>query len=268
VGLPVSGSKPSPISGSMLSDYIDYLEYFAQGYSILHPTTVTSVDSDLLTISGPQPSNAGTASNGNSSITYAWQFYCSNSGTWVPLPSDHQIDHTCGVAASRPVRARVSFSLDPWGRLNDSITRQPFRYRFNDRWVKFAVNLAGSNVIDCSEDPTLDCVGSTFVEYDFLHFGPAWTTDYYEEWRSLGIPLQRVERGLAIAAERVLTRFDWLNPPNNTLVGTVARQEFADGPFGGTYWLELNPTENPNVRLANIQYLQILISEGYWTRQQ
>jgi hypothetical protein len=265
VGVNGGGVLPSGVYASTLLDYVNNLSLFASGYAITYPTTVTPPGPNplLITIGPPQPPNTSAPITGS----YEWIFYCPQTNTWAPLPTSGNVVDACSVGGPAPLRARVSFSLDPWGRVNNTISHPPVTNRYNERWVKFAVNLQGTGVHYCGPTASPDCTSNAVIPYNLSHYGPAWTSDFNESWRSLDLPIGFIEGGLAIATETDLTIFDWEAGRNNREVETVARTELADRPFGGTYWIELNPNSEPTLRLDLITGLQILVSEQYWTRQ-
>ena len=128
-----------------------------------------------------------------------------------------------------------------------------------------AVNLVGTAVLDCtqSNDP-LSCYAQSFVPYSLTHVGPAWTTDFDEAWRLLGVPSAQIEAGKALAAEQ------WLDPLSNgwskPYVTAVARTELVDRPFGGAYRLDFQLS--PEVVLSRIERVQILLDYAYWVKEQ
>jgi hypothetical protein len=135
----------------------------------------------------------------------------------------------------------------------------------NARWTRLAVNVVGTGVRDCTKaaDPP-QCYADSFITYGLTQAGPAWVTDYSEQWRELGFPIGRIEAAKALAAEQ------WLDPVANgwgkPYVEAVARDEYLDRPFGGMYELTLQVA--PEDRLENIERVQILAQSSYWVKQQ
>ncbi|MBK7581175.1 MAG: hypothetical protein IPI67_13285 [Myxococcales bacterium] len=160
---------------------------------------------------------------------------------------------------------RLEFSLDPWGRLNGSITNEPYQKRYNARWGLFAVNVVGTGVKDCklAVDP-LGCYSQGFLPYNLTHVGPAWVTDHDEIWRQQGVPFGRVEGGKAVAAEL------WLDPLKDgwstSYISAVKRSEFEVRPLGGAYELEI--ALGPEVQMDRVERIQVLIGSNYWVKQQ
>jgi hypothetical protein len=165
----------------------------------------------------------------------------------------------------RPTKAQVSFSMDPWGRVNGDFAQEPFSRRYNARWRAMVVNLVGTGILDCTKAADRSgCYSQPFVRMGISHVGPAWVSDFNQRWTALGIPLGRVEGGKALAAE------EWLDPVANSwsrpFVQSVARSELLDRPFGGLYRIELEV--GPEVRLDRIERVQLLAGSTYWVKQQ
>jgi hypothetical protein len=163
------------------------------------------------------------------------------------------------------VRARVGFSLDPWGRRNDSVASPPYEKRYNARWTRFAVNLVGTGMKDCREsDDPYSCYANAYLRYDLRHVGRAWVSDFAGAWHGLNVPMGQVEGGKGIAAER------WLDPLSDgwgtSYIGAVSRTEFMLRPFGGAYVLEIEA--GPEVRLDRLERIQLLLGSTYWVAQQ
>jgi hypothetical protein len=170
----------------------------------------------------------------------------------------------CG-SSDRPTRARLSFTLDPWGRVNDTIAREPYTRRYNARWGRFAVNLVGTGVRDCAAAPDPNtCYSEPFLRFHLAHVGPSWVNDGDGGWRTLTLPSGRIEGAKALAAEQ------WLESVSNgwgkPYVEAVARTELTERPFGGGYVLEL--AVGPEVRLERIERIQVLIQADYWVKQE
>jgi hypothetical protein len=270
VGLDLTTGLSDGINPNAVSDYVDNLNRFVNGFAVARPTAVATDDIDVLTLPGPM----GLVTNGSATgvdlgAGASWSFQCpstTGSGTvWVPLPSDGNPNDACGSAASSPSAAQIGFSLDPWGRMNGDIALDPYMKRYNARWVQFAVNVVGTGVLDCTKaaDPNA-CYTQQFVRFEMTHNGPAWATDWNQSWTVLGVPIGQVEGGKALVAEQ------WLDPLQNNFsksyVSAIARDEFSDRPFGGQYNIVLDL--GPEVQLNRIERLQILVDSNYWVKQQ
>lgn len=266
VGLSVGPNSDTGIYPSKLTDYVNNLQSFVNGYPVGRPVSSQTQDADVITLAGPE-ALAGTGASPQGGKLLQWLFWCpaGNTGHWVALPSSGQSMQACGSLAPPPTRARVSFTLDAWGRADFASVEPPFADRFNTRWKAIAVNLVGTAIKECelAADP-LACYAAPFVPYDLRHVGPASITNYEQDWRVLSIPPGRIEGGKALAAEQ------WLDPVANSwakpYVASITHEELAERPFGGTYELEI--AVGPEVQLDRIERVQILTSSTYWVKQQ
>lgn len=249
-----------------LVDYVGNLQRFVKGYPVKRPTAATLSDSEVVSLPGPKGlATQGSLPNGViDGQAYKWTYFCPDSASWVMLPDAGNPRQACGQA-SPPTQAKLQFTLDPWARVDGTIGRNPFTKRYNERWVRFAVNLVGTGLLDCDKatDP-LTCYSQAFVRYDLRHDGPGWTTDYNQQWRSLLVPVGTVESGKALAAE------EWLDPLANgwskSFVTAIARTELAEQPFGGGYTLTFALA--PEVDLSHLERVQVLLESAYWVKEQ
>jgi hypothetical protein len=263
VGLTVGSRSPGDIYTYGLIDYVNNLQSFVDGYPQARPSAASKNDSEVLFLPPPTPGNIAPLTDG-----FGWLFFCpttagSSSGTWVNLPASGQLSDTCGKGIV-PVRARLSFSLDPWGRVDADLVHPPVTNIYNKRWGQLAVNLMGTDVYDCSATPTPQCESQRYVPYNLRHVGPAWTTSYEQQWRALDVPVGVIETGKAVAAELLVDYTGWTNP----YLSGAAKLEYTDRPLGGTYELDLNPNQDPSVRLDNVQGIQVLLMSSSWVRQE
>jgi hypothetical protein len=272
VGLTQQLTEGTQIYPNKLVDYVSNLELFVQGYAIGRPTSVARGDTELISLPAPEATRSQSL-DGVDVVTLdpassGWLFFCANTGTWISHPGASEAPLVSRLATAcggkPPSRARLSFSLDPWGRLNGDYASPPFSQRHNARWSRMAVNIVGTGIRDCaaSSDP-LTCYNEAFLRYDLRHGGPAWITNYAQEWRTLGISAAFVESGKALSAE------EWLDPVSNTwtvpLISNIARQELIERPLGGQYELVLDLT--PDVRADRIERIQLLAETNYWVAQ-
>ena len=270
VGLTLSGgSGGESIYPNKLADYVTNLEAFTNGYTASRPAAVAHNDIDVVTLPGTQPGEP---------VEIPLDPTDPNSATLTGYPQQGRWLVRCQVGNAEPVwtplggagcdgsvdRAKLLFSLDPWGRLNGSITNEPFEKRFNARWGLLAVNFVGTGIRDCEKalDPKA-CYSEPFIRYNLFHRGSPWVTDYSGVWRSLRFSPGRIEGAKAIAAEL------WLDPLKDgwstSYISAVARSEWRHRPLGGAYELEFKVT--PDIRLDRIERLQLLIGSSSWVKQ-
>ncbi|HKQ69700.1 MAG TPA: hypothetical protein VJT73_10195, partial [Polyangiaceae bacterium] len=194
-----------------------------------------------------------------------WMLHCTDAGDgkpgWVPLS---QRCEKAG-AVSRADRAKLEFALDPWGRLEGSISQEPFRRRHNVRWGPLAVNIVGTGVRDCAKaTDSKGCFAQGFIPFGLSHVGTPWITDYNGIWRSANMPEGRIEGGKALAAEL------WLDPLKDgwatSYIAPVARSEWEHRPLGGAYEISLDIS--PDVVIDRIDRVQLLVGSSSWVKQQ
>src|SRR5262249_42966683 len=101
----------------------------------------------------------------------AWSFLCpsGSSSDWVGVyvdPEDPSVTTADGACpgGAHPTRAKIAFSLDPWGRVDTSPLVEAFTKQYNVRWDQLAVNLVGTAVKDCQlAADALTCYSSSYV---------------------------------------------------------------------------------------------------------
>lgn len=273
VGLSVSQDVQGAVFPNQLLDYVENLERFVQGYTITYPTSVAVPDTEAITLPGPDFTERFV--DGDVLVetlepgTLGWQFYCPDLDAWVGHPGTGEVplasraDTAC--AGAKPTRARYQLALDPWGRLNSTISNTPLEQRHNVRWRRFAVNLVGTGIRDCEQTTEpLQCYSEPFLRFAMIHVGPAWSTNHAGQWRSFDLPIAAIEDGKALATE------EWVDPVANSwnlpFVSNVTRGELAGRPVDGSYELTLELT--PDIRLDRIERVQLLVETDYWVRQQ
>lgn len=268
VGLVRSQPVADGIYPNKLSDYVRNLDAFVAGYSVARPTSIARSDSEILSLPGPDlRSETADGTVVTSSESAGWLFFCDATGTWITHPGigqDAAVDLATACDGRPPTRARISFQIDPWARLQGDIAEPPFEARHNVRWVHLAVNIVGTGVLDCERaaEP-LDCYSQSFLRYALKHHGPSWVTDFDGQWHIFDVTTGQIEGGKALAVE------EWLDPVSNgwakPLVQAVARSELSGRPVGGEYVLELELS--PEVRPERIERVQLLQETKYWVKQ-
>jgi len=280
VGLSVGAANDQGIYANKVRDYVGNLESFVMGYAASRPAAVASREIEVVHLKGLKQGEPIELSIGEGTTSvYAdmgeWSLHCPAGAPggerWVPVPRQHRASWACIGAVAvddgalvLPDRARMEFTLDPWGRLNDHIANEPYTRRFNGRWDLMAVNFAGTGIKNCDGAPDpYACYSEGFIRYSLSHVGPAWVTDYDGIWRTLGVPIGRIEGAKALASEL------WLDPLkdgwNTPYITAVARTELQLRPLGGAYELEFVIT--PEIDIDRIERVQLLIGSTYWVKQ-
>jgi len=300
VGLAIGQGEPGGIYTNQVEDYVRNLEGFVTGYAATRPSAVARDEIDVVTIPGLEtegqisvdmetggPCTPATIGCGRIYPDRGkWSVRCAGSDTWFTIDPAVPASQACGKTCEGCVdfcgseclpdcmdacthytpieRLRIEFVLDPWGRINSHINSTPLERRFNARWGPLAVNIVGTGIKDCerARDP-LGCYGEGFIRYNMRHVGPAWTTDFGETWRALGLPLGNIEAGKALAAEL------WLDPLKDgwstSYIAAVARSELELRPLGGAYEIELEI--GPEVMIERIERVQLLVGSTAWVKQ-
>lgn len=280
VGLEIASTDPDAIQANKIRDYIANLRGFLAGFPVKRPTAVSRGEIDVVTLPGLAPGTEipvtippdDPADPPTIADVFAergqWVVRCPGSDEFEPIPFDTLASEACGFdalgGAIQPERVKLSFQLDPWGRINDTVANEPFSRRFNGRWGLLAVNFVGTGVKDCSKaEDRLACFNEGFIRYDLSHVGPAWITDFDEIWRQAGVPVGRIEGAKGLAAELWLDplRDGWQTP----FISSVARTEFELRPLGGGYELEVDVT--PEIEVDRIERVQLLVGTGFWVKQ-
>jgi hypothetical protein len=164
----------------------------------------------------------------------------------------------------KPLEARATFFLDPWGQLAGRAQPQSFDSRVNTRIRRLAINLVGNGIKDCSGAlvPS-DCLANQFLRYDLEHSGPVIGIGATQQWRILNVPIGVVEGGKAATLGEFLDvqQNGWGRP----FVEAVAREELLSRPISGTYVLRLQGGDTVN--FDRLESLQVLVDSDYWVLQ-
>jgi len=157
----------------------------------------------------------------------------------------------------------MTFALDPWGRLNGNIANPAYQARYNVRWNRLAANFVGQGVLDCTYAGNAnDCSSKPYIPYNLSFSGPAWVTDFNQQWRVIGVPSGQIEAAKALANQLLDPVVNGWGKP---LAPAVARTEFEQEPIGGAYTLQFDVP--PEVRLDRLKFIQVLTEIAYWVKQ-
>jgi hypothetical protein len=257
-------------------DYVGNLERFVQGFAVERPITA-AVDNQIISIPGPGSMIVVGGNVVANPARSAWSVLCpagttcapGSSAAWCAVSSATPVAATCQLPSSpgnapqnvAPLKARVSFYLDPWGRVLGHDALSPLNERANTRWGRLMVNLEGNNIVDCSgpSNPT-DCSATTsYVTYDLRQMGPTLAFGATRDWTLLDEPTIQIEAGKAAALGQILDiqQMAWGQP----FVEADARVELIGRPVNGTYTLELSG--GSGVLFDNVTQVQILSAQSY-----
>lgn len=137
---------------------------------------------------------------------------------------------------------------------------------YNERHLSMAVNIVGTGVIDCSTDPSPDCYGEAYVEYDLVHSASNVPIVGYnpDDVRCFDFAIGAIRSGKALAAERYITiplgsaDSDLLSQPAFT------KYELAGRPLSGTYRLRIKDT--PRLAWERVEDIQLVMNYRAWSR--
>lgn len=263
-----------PTNAAKIASYVSSLRNVRNNFFVSRPTQSAKNETEVFSVPGPG-ATLEMEVNGEfltqlSPEALRWSFYCQNSNAWIPHPSLGTYDTTLlntacpGVTADKPRtppdKAKLAFSLDPWGRMESDISNPPLVFKYNGRWNKLAVNLVGSGVLNCGSDQA--CLASQSVRFNLAHLTPTIVSDRDQLWRSVAFPRATMEDGKAAAANLFLTAVT--NSWNVPAVQNIARYEYLERPLGGSY--ELILMAGPKVRLQNIETVQVLTMVDFWVK--
>jgi hypothetical protein len=285
VGLSIGTPIPGGVYPYKIGDYVANLSSFVNGYPVSRPTAVNRREDDVITLEGPDQRVAGSTTVRTPAAAALWIARCEGTGPtagstlvcagastsgWCSIPDARSAAAACDALTGTTTRTvnvapkalRARFQMDAWGRRAGTATDTPNRH--NVRWSRFAVNLVGTGVRDCTRatDRTA-CFADGTVRYTLRQASRPWVSDYLGQWRVLGLGEGSTSSSRALANEQwldVLTN-GWDKP----FVGAVARDELFERPVGGLYDLDLEvPAE---VRPERIERVQILTQQTSWVAQ-
>jgi hypothetical protein len=285
VGLSIGTPIPGGVYPYKIGDYVANLSSFVNGYPVSRPTAVNRREDDVITLEGPDQRVAGSTTVRTPAAAALWIARCEGTGPtagstlvcagastsgWCSIPDARSAAAACDALTGTTTRTvnvapkalRARFQMDAWGRRAGTATDTPNRH--NVRWSRFAVNLVGTGVRDCTRatDRTA-CFADGTVRYTLRQASRPWVSDYLGQWRVLGLGEGSTSSSRALANEQwldVLTN-GWDKP----FVGAVAREELFERPVGGLYDLDLEvPAE---VRPERIERVQILTQQTSWVAQ-
>ncbi len=179
----------------------------------------------------------------------------------------------CDGAASTSAPARCyyeslsSFALDTqkFAVNGNSLADKAAAENFNYRHVDFAINLVGTGVRSCDENPTPACYANGTLEYDIVHeANQVGIVGYDREARRFDFGEGAIRHGKALTAERYLT-LPLSGADTSLLSGTgITHTELRGRPLDGRYRLRIY--ESPALRWSNLEDIQLMIRYRYWSR--
>lgn len=156
-----------------------------------------------------------------------------------------------------------SIQLEDFGALGSlsqlGITADNYNYRIRD----IAVNLVGTDVLDCSlvTDQTSNCFASAFIPYDLVQAGIVHLRDHGSATWEYLLPEGGIRGGQALAAERLIT--SPIASADLALISQYWAQEFRGRPLQGEFELRLYAVDEFN--FDELQDIQLVVQLDYWS---
>jgi hypothetical protein len=138
-----------------------------------------------------------------------------------------------------------------------NIARNNFNYRHGD----LALNLVGTNLIDCGEDAGSSCYTNAFVNYTLTHSGEVDVKNHSGELIEFDMATANIQHGKALSGELLIT-----NPMSSnqvTMIQPYLKTGFKGRPLYGSYSLKIY--DDPYLNWGALQDIQFILNYRYWT---
>jgi hypothetical protein len=136
---------------------------------------------------------------------------------------------------------------------------------YNYRHVDLALNLVGTGVRSCDENPTPGCYAAGTIDYDIVHeANQVGIVGYDKETRRFDFGEGAIRHGKALSAEKYLTLP--LSGGDSALLAQtgVTKTELRGRPLDGRYRIRIY--DAPNLRWSNLEDVQLVVKYRYWSR--
>ena len=193
---------------------------------------------------------------------------CAPDGGWCSSANASSFEEVCkktdpngAVTIQAPTSIKLAFTLDPWGKFRDTMPTAVLPNLLNGRWSRFAINLTGSDIRDCSApDAPPDCTSYTnSLLYTLRHAGPyyAFAPSYILKL----LPLPSI--GTTGRARADGTNFDmFLDDLEGAAMRPLRQSAFWGYPLGGGYELKIYRDEGQ--QMAKVEKVELLFNATYW----
>ena len=138
---------------------------------------------------------------------------------------------------------------------------------FNYRLTNVAVNIVGTDVIDCDYAISpANCAANNWITYDLKQMGDVRIRNHtmVDTVKVYNIPTGRISGGKAWAAEQVvgypISGSHW------NMLSQINRKSLMGRPMEGLFELRIHNT--PEVNWNNVEDVQIIMGYHYWTRSE
>jgi hypothetical protein len=135
---------------------------------------------------------------------------------------------------------------------------------YNYRHDTLALNLVGTGVHDCTNDPTNSCYGAGYVQYNMQHDATsAGILDYSGNVRVFDFGVASINGGKALAAEQYITMP--VSSDDEALISQpgILHEELSGRPLDGSYSISI--IDSPDLDWGALQDIQIVFNYEYWS---
>ena len=135
---------------------------------------------------------------------------------------------------------------------------------YNYRHDTLALNLVGTGVHNCANDPTNTCYGAGYVQYNLQHDATsAGILDYNGNVRVFDFGIGSINGGKALAAEQYITMP--LSSDDQSLISQpgILHEELSGRPLDGSYTLSI--LDSPDLNWSALQDVQFVFNYDYWS---
>lgn len=175
--------------------------------------------------------------------------------------------HTCDANGQCHYDLTAPFIIDTSTLDGSSVSGKLASGNYNYRHITSALNLVGTGVHNCANDPTPDCYGSGYVQYDLHHDAQqAGIVGYDGNSRIFDFGVASISGGKALAAEQYITMPLSSNDQNLISQPGIEHVEFGGRPLDGTYYLRI--WDSPDLNWSALQDIQLILDYDYWSQIQ
>ncbi len=175
--------------------------------------------------------------------------------------------HACDRDGSCHYDMSVPFIIDTSALDGSGLGTKLASGNYNYRQITTAVNLVGTGVHSCANDPTPNCYGSGYVQYDLQHDAQnAGIVGYDGNSRPFDFGVAKIAGGKALAAEQYITVPVGSNDQSLISQPGIEHVEFGGRPLDGTYYLRI--WDSPDLNWSALQDVQLIVDYEYWSQIQ
>ncbi|MBN2525180.1 MAG: hypothetical protein JXR76_02220 [Deltaproteobacteria bacterium] len=137
---------------------------------------------------------------------------------------------------------------------------------FNYRIKTVAMNVAGTDVIDCSLSQSPEtCAANQWLTYDFSQVGPVSVKNHrMERMYDFDIPMGNVRGGKAWVAEQIVGYP--VSGVHLNALSQIQKTALMGRPLDGTF--ELRIYQSPDLIWENVEDIQLVLGYHYWTKSE